>query len=362
MHLERAHCLATLIKDGAEMSQLSDREHIRTHPSMYIGDTTTRGLHHLPGELVSNSVDEFLRGRVTKVRVEIADQIISVIDDGPGFPFDQPSQHGNASLADDYMVKFHSQPSADNHAPHVHVHSPIGAGLVVVNALSQWLTIESWSNEKLHRRRFEQGIAQPVDDSTNENDSPFFPSDESVPARRGTRISFWPDPEVFDVSELDAINLRRKLFEAVHLIPGLKIQLQDECYHAPGGLVDLAAFHSYGQYWKTFSFNGEVDNIMVHAVAAGQIRNDTKDTEWLTWANGIKTYYTGSDGTHHDAFTKALENVNWKPSVALIHVIAKEPKYAGPTRTKLDMPEKEAALTDALTKSLKKFEANFAKQ
>ena len=87
--------------------KLSDIEHVRKRPGMYIGDTTSRGLHHLPGEIIGNSIDEFLRGRATRVAVSVQDGIVTVADDGSGMPFDQPSILDGASLANDYLSSFH---------------------------------------------------------------------------------------------------------------------------------------------------------------------------------------------------------------------------------------------------------------
>ena len=342
--------------------RLSDREHVRKRPSMYIGDTTARGLHHLPGELVSNSVDEFLQGRLTIVRIKITDGVVEVTDDGAGMPFDLPSKFENESLADDYFTRFHDKPTADDHAPHVHVHSPIGVGLTVVNALSQWMHVETWREGKFFERRFECGVPKPVDVRVGENAvRPFFDSTHHVAEKRGTRISFQPDPEIFQSGLIEPRNLRRKLFDAVHLTPGLLIELQNERFHAPNGLLDLAAFETLYPYGRAFNFDAEVAQLLVRAVAVGNTANG-KETKWHTWANGIRTWYTPSSGTHEDAFSKALGNVDWQPSAAFIHVIAKEPRFAGPTRTKLGMPEKEepmvAALTEALSKYVKEHHSN----
>jgi len=342
--------------------KLSDVEHVRKRPGMYIGDTTARGLHHLPGELIGNSIDEFLRDRATRVAVSIKeDGVVTVTDDGSGLPFDAPSMQGMDSFACDCFSNFHRTPSVDNHAPHVHFYSPIGVGLVVVNALSEFMSVESWRNGKLYRQSFSRGVVSSALEQSDGSDAdPFFQN--SNKPDRGTRIIYKADPEIFGEQLTDASCLRSRMFDAAHLHPGIVIELQNERYCAPGGLGDLVSFNSFVPAADCFVLNTMHDEVAIHAAASSStlrsvaIFNDSDEvTQWTTWANGTRTIYGKTSGTHQDAFAEALESVGWRPRIAMIHVVMHQPKFAGPTKTLLDVPEKKAAMVEALIPALEKY-------
>jgi len=340
--------------------KLSDLEHIRKRPGMYIGGTKLQGLHHLPGELIGNSIDEFLRGRATRVAVSVNDGVVTVTDDGSGLPFDQPSTQDADSLVCDYFTNFHRTPSVDSHAPHVHFHSPMGVGLVVVNALSEFMTVESWTDGKLYRQAYSRGApTSSAEQSEGSDVEPFFPNADG--SKRGTRITYKADPEIFGERLTDGSYLRSRMFDAAHLHPGIVIELQNERFHAPGGLGDLVRFNSFSPTSGCFVLNTVHDEIAIHAAASGKQPKrfdefaQANETQWTTWANGVQTAYSKTSGTHQDAFDEALKSVGWQPRIAMIHVVMHEPKYAGPTKTKLDVPEKKQAMIDALTTALEKY-------
>ena len=339
--------------------KLSHIEHIRKRPGMYIGGTQLHGLHHLPGELIGNSIDEFLRGRATRVAVSVKDGVVTVADDGSGLPFDQPSTQDTDSLACDHFSNFHRTASVDSHGPHVHFYSSMGVGLVVVNALSEFMSVESWRNGRLYRQSFSRGIPEPLEQSDGSGSEAFFPLTEDP--KRGTRIIYKADPEIFDEYQTEGSFLRSRMFDAAHLHPGIVIELQNERFHAPGGLGDLVSFNSFSPLASCFVLNTVHAEIAIHAAASGDQRksfgssHQSDETNWTTWANGVRTIYGKTSGTHQDAFAEALEFVGWQPRTAMIHVVMHEPKYAGPTKTQLDVPEKKQAMLDALTPALEQY-------
>lgn len=329
------------------MDRLSDREHVRKRPGMYIGDTKLKGLHHLVGEIIGNSIDQFLVDQVSRISIQIEDGVATIVDDGPGLPFDLPSNFGNDSLATDYFLKIHKTPSVDHHAPHVHFHSPIGVGVFVVAALSEYVNVESFRNGKLYSQSFSRGeattkVAQP------NSAEPFF-ADQNEEASRGTRFTFKPDPEIFPDHTLDAICLRGRILDAAYLYPGMIFELQKERF-CTRGLADLAMTECSTPSTDCFWLDHEIDGVAIHAAARGHARNS--QTLWKSWANGVRTTYGDTGGTHEDAFREALQVVGWNPEVALIHVVMQEPKYAGPTKCLLDVPEKKNGMKAAILEAL----------
>ena len=143
--------------------------------------------------------------------------------------------------------------------------------------------------------------------------------------------------------------------DAAHLYPGLFLELQQERFHSPRGLADLALTDSMAMASNCFYMDCVVDDVAIQAAAHGRLRQSETVTAWKTWANGVRTRYVNSDGTHHDAFVSALDEVGWQPRVAFIHVIMQEPRYAGPTKAKLDVPDKEESIRTALLEALLKY-------
>ena len=87
----------------------------------------------------------------------------------------------------------------------------------------------------------------------------------------------------------------------------------------------------------------------------GSVRSNDDSTRWVTWANGVRTVYGNTSGTHEDAFAEALESVGWQPRIAMIHVVMREPMYAGPTKAQLDVPDKKQSMIDALQPALESY-------
>lgn len=296
-------------------------EAIRKRPGMYIGDPYEGGIEHLIYELVANSIDLFLSGKATKVHVAINGTEISVSDDGPGLPFDHVEMN-SVSKAVHWLTHLHDTPTADGHAPHVHLNAT-GVGLVLVNALSSSLTVVSHRNGTRWKQHFAKGeiVGAP---------------EASVSSAKGTSITFTADLDVLEASLPRMHVLRRRLFDVAHLFPGMKVQLGDETFHAPGGLADYVQFlasqnedpcHASTPS-RLLHVRHESDELTVEAAAVGS----SAKCQWLSWCNGTGTRL---HGTHVDGFRDALRRKDWTPAVAMISVIMKQPRFSAPMRSKV---------------------------
>ncbi|MCW8141856.1 MAG: hypothetical protein KIT58_23365, partial [Planctomycetota bacterium] len=209
-------------------------EHVRSRPAMYIGDIYERGLHHLVNEVVDNSVDEALAGFCTRIDVTVhGDGSITILDDGRGIPVGMHPKAKKPTVEVCLTIigaggKFDKGSYKISGGLH-------GVGVSCVNALSEWLECEVYREGKSHSIRFARG--QTVK-----------PLEELGPSpRRGTKITFKPDPEIFKQSqEFKFERLSKRLRELAYLNAGLKIALRDERgegkveeYHSPNGLVDF---------------------------------------------------------------------------------------------------------------------------
>jgi DNA gyrase subunit B len=195
-------------------NQLSPLEAVRKRPGMYVGDTEDgTGLANMIWELVANALDEHLAGRCSRISVEVReDGAISVDDDGRGFPL---LDRDGGSFVERALTRLHDTPTLDGHAPHEHV-GLHGVGLFPVNALSSWLVVEVFSDGRHHEQRFGRGVA-----TTSMRD--VGPTD-----RRGTRVTFAPDPTIFRDTWLDAGRVGRRLREISWLLPALTLELNDQ--------------------------------------------------------------------------------------------------------------------------------------
>ena len=223
--------------DSSEIQVLEGLEPVRKRPGMYIGSTDERGLHHLIVEIVDNSVDESLAGYCDTITVEITREgAVAVTDNGRGIPIDIHPKEG-VSAVQVVLTKLHAGGKFGGGGYKVSggLH---GVGLSVVNALSEWLEVEVRKNGKIWRQRYMRGI----------------PMRELAPvgetAETGTKVTFYPDAEIFETIEFNYDTVRTRLREVAYLNKGLKINLIDnrpgqeknETFHYEGGILDFVDY------------------------------------------------------------------------------------------------------------------------
>jgi len=203
---------------GAQQIQiLKDLEAVRKRPSMYIGSTGPRGLHHLVSEVVDNSIDEVLAGFCENIEVVIhSDNSITVTDDGRGIPVSAHPVYKKPAL-ELVMTFLHAGGKFDNKIYRV-AGGLHGVGVSVVNALSEWLEAKVIRKGKTWQQRYEQGKPVTKVECIEENSS----------HKTGTEISFKPDEEIFESIEFDWERITRRLRELAFLNQGLRIQVEDE--------------------------------------------------------------------------------------------------------------------------------------
>jgi len=208
------------------MDHLTDLEHIRKRPSMYIGDTTVRGLHHIFDELLDNSIDQFLAGNATAVTASTTGSTLKFSDDGPGLPFDEPCENAD-SLATYYLTEVRrNSPTADGHTPHIHL-GGWGCGLRIVTALTEKCHVTSVRNKSLWRKSFTKGIADGSATVTSQRGTP------------GTTYDLTIDREIFS-NDWCQQRIDRRMKDAAYLFPGFRVQSPSLRFVAPQGLADLA--------------------------------------------------------------------------------------------------------------------------
>jgi DNA gyrase subunit B len=331
-------------------------EHVRTRPAMYIGDVHERGLHHLVSEVVDNSVDEAMAGFCTRIEVTIhTDGSISVLDDGRGIPVAIHSKVKKPTLEVCLTIlgaggKFDKGTYKVSGGLH-------GVGVSCVNALAEWLDAEVYREGRVHHMRFSRGQTVKQLEQLGTTD------------KRGTKITFKPDGEIFRAStEFKFERLSKRLKELAYLNAGLRITLRDERgegkseeYHYPEGLVAFvnALSGSENQLLpKPIMLNGGADSAESRGRVEVEIAiqyNDTYTDTIVSYVNNINTI---DGGTHETGFRTAITTTlnNWlkendksdkgadeRPTgddyreglVAVVSVKIPEPQFEGQTKGKL---------------------------
>lgn len=337
---------------GANQIQvLEGLEAVRKRPGMYIGSTSSKGLHHLVYEVVDNSIDEALAGFCDKIEVVIhMDNSVTVVDNGRGIPVDIQPQIGKPAVEVVLTIlhaggKFGGEGYKVSGGLH-------GVGVSVVNALSEWLEVEVRRNGSIHHQRFERGF--PVTQLT------VIGSAETT----GTTITFKPDPEIFEEVVFEFGVLAQRLRELSFLNKGLKIVLKDERenqekdFQHEGGIIDFVRHLNKNKdvlHPKPIYFAGEKDDV---AVEIALQYNDGYAENIFSFANNINTQ---EGGTHEAGFKTAMTRVIndyarrhslLKESennlsgediregmTAIISAKVREPQFEGQTKTKLGNSE-----------------------
>ncbi|HSL22628.1 MAG TPA: DNA topoisomerase (ATP-hydrolyzing) subunit B [Vicinamibacterales bacterium] len=342
---------------------LEGLEAVRKRPAMYIGSTGPLGLHHLVYEVVDNSIDEALAGYCDQVNVTIhIDGSITVIDNGRGIPVDRHAS--GKSAAEVVLTVLHAGGKFDNVSYKVSggLH---GVGVSVVNALSETLELEIWRNGQVYQQSYERGKPQ---------------GDLEVAGttkRRGTKVTFKPDPEIFETTEFSFDTLAQRLRELAFLNGGVTITLEDERdgknhkFHYEGGINSFVKFLNQNKapvHDKPIYMRGERDGIDVEI----SLQWNEGYTETIyAFANNINTH---EGGTHLSGFRSALtRTINYYASknnlakdlkesisgddireglTAIVSVKIPRPQFEGQTKTKLGNTEVkgivEAVVNDRL--------------
>ena len=249
---------------GADQIQiLEGLEAVRKRPGMYIGSTSSRGLHHLVYEIVDNSVDEALAGFCSNIEVTIEkDNSITVCDNGRGIPVGENHKAGKSALEVVFTVlhaggKFGGGGYKVSGGLH-------GVGASVVNALSTWLTVEVYSEGKIYGQRYQRGIAEDEVKVIGTCD----------PELHGTKVHFLPDNTIFEETVYDYEILKQRLRETAFLTKGLRIVLIDDRGEAPhkhefhyaGGIKEFVNYLNRGKeplYEEVIYCEGSKDKVYV---------------------------------------------------------------------------------------------------
>ncbi|MCI0337669.1 MAG: DNA topoisomerase (ATP-hydrolyzing) subunit B [Acidobacteria bacterium] len=339
---------------GAEaITVLEGREAVRKRPAMYIGSTGDLGLHHLVYEIVDNSVDEALAGFCDKVEVSIhLDNSVTVEDNGRGIPVDIHRQEKRPA-AEVVMTVLHAGGKFDTNSYKVSggLH---GVGASVVNFLSEWLRMEIRRDGGVYEQEYKRGIpaAQLKKTGTSK--------------RRGTKITFKPDPEIFTTADFSFDRLSERLREKAFLNKGIKITITDEReeaekkheFYYEGGIAEFVkhlnknknVLHSKPLYFENQT--DEEDNLTIEIALQ---YNDGYDEKVFSFANNINTV---DGGTHLSGFRTALSKAINKYAqssglikdfkgqltgddvreglVAVIAIKLPQPQFEGQTKGKLN--------------------------
>ena len=357
---------------GADQIQiLEGLEAVRKRPGMYIGSTSSRGLHHLVYEIVDNSVDEALAGYCDTIRVTInKDNTITVVDNGRGIPVGINHKTGLPAVEVVFTVlhaggKFGGGGYKVSGGLH-------GVGASVVNALSEWLEVEISNEGKLYKQRYERGKVIYKLKVVGECD----------PEQTGTKVSFKPDPEIFEELVFDYGTLKQRLREMAFLTKGLKIILTDDreekpverVFHYEGGIKEFVQYLNKSKtplYEQIIYCEGMKDGVSVEVAMQ---HNDSYSDNTYGFVNNITT---PEGGTHIVGFRNALtktfndyarKNKLLKDSepnlsgedireglTAIISVKIEEPQFEGQTKQKLGNSEARGAVDNVVSSQLEIF-------
>jgi len=359
---------------AANIKVLEGLEAVRKRPGMYIGDTSERGLHHLVFEVVDNSVDEALAGECSRIAVTIhIDSSVTVVDNGRGIPVELHPTEG-VSAAQVVMTKLHAGGKFDKGAYKVSggLH---GVGVSVVNALSETLEMEVRRAGKVYAQRYRRG-------------DPVAPVEETgVTDQRGTRVTFKPDPLIFETLEFSFDILSQRLRELAFLNRGLHITIEDEREQKSHEFLYEGGIVSFVQTLNKAKTPIHPDVIYLHGTRDGlEIEialqwNEGYSESVYAFANNINTI---EGGTHLVGFKSALTRTINAYAVAngllkkdnealqgedmregltaVISVKVPEPQFEGQTKTKLGNSEVkgivEALVNDRLAVYLEEHPAD----
>ncbi|MBR4965779.1 MAG: DNA topoisomerase (ATP-hydrolyzing) subunit B [Lachnospiraceae bacterium] len=357
---------------GADQIQiLEGLEAVRKRPGMYIGSTSLRGLHHLVYEIVDNSIDEALAGFCDTIKVTInKDNSITVIDNGRGIPVGINQKAGIPAVEVVFTIlhaggKFGGGGYKVSGGLH-------GVGASVVNALSNWLEVEIYRDGKIYIQRYERGVVM-------------YPLKEigTCPAdKTGTKVSFLPDPTIFEETVFDFDTLKQRFREMAFLTKGLKIVLRDErfeeikekTFHYEGGIKEFVQYLNKGKtpiYENILYFEGTKNNVYVEVALQ---HNDSFNESTYSFVNNINT---PEGGMHLSGFRNALtktfndyarsakllkdseanlsgEDIR-EGLTSIVSIKIEDPQFEGQTKQKLGNSEARVAVDQIVSEQLTYF-------
>ena len=358
---------------GADQIQiLEGLEAVRKRPGMYIGSTSSRGLHHLVYEIVDNAVDEALAGFCHNILVTInKGDSVTVVDDGRGIPVGINKKAGLPAVEVVFTVlhaggKFGGGGYKVSGGLH-------GVGASVVNALSTWLEVEICNEGKIYQQRYERGKVMEKLTVIGECD----------PEKTGTKVTFQPDPEIFEDTVYDFDVLKQRLLEMAFLTKNIRIVLRDErdeenvrekIFHYEGGIKEFVTYLNKGKtplYDDIIYCEGTRDGVYVEVAMQ---HNDSYTEGSYSFVNNITT---PEGGTHLTGFKNALTktfndyaraNKLVKDSdqnltgddireglTAIVSIKIEEPQFEGQTKQKLGNSEARGAVESVVTEQLTVF-------
>ena len=355
---------------GADQIQiLVGLEAVRKRPGMYIGSTSSRGLHHLVYEIVDNSVDEALAGVCDTIEVTInPDNSVTVIDNGRGIPVGINHKAGIPAVEVVFTIlhaggKFGGGGYKVSGGLH-------GVGASVVNALSTWLEVEIRSEGKIYKQRYERGhVCYPLKEIGT-----------CEPENTGTKVTFSPDPEIFEETVYDYDILKQRLREMAFLTKNLKIVLRDmrpedgmieKTFHYEGGITEFVTYLNRSKtplYEDVLYFEGKKDNVYVEVAMQ---HNDSYTESTYSFVNNIST---PEGGTHlagfRNAITKTFNDYARNAKLlkdseanlsgediregltAIVSVKIEDPQFEGQTKQKLGNSEARGAVDSIVSEYL----------
>ena len=357
---------------GADQIQiLEGLEAVRKRPGMYIGSTSTRGLHHLVYEIVDNSVDEALAGYCDEIQVDVnKDNSVTVSDNGRGIPVGINHKAGLPAVEVVFTVlhaggKFGGGGYKVSGGLH-------GVGASVVNALSRWLEVEIYHEGKIYKQRYERGNVS----------YKLKVIGECEPDRTGTKVTFLPDDEIFEDTVFDYDTLKQRFREMAFLTKGLRIVLRDwrgeklheHVFHYEGGIKEFVTYLNKSKtplYDQIIYCEGTKDGVYVEVAMQ---HNDSYSDNTYGFVNNITT---PEGGTHVVGFRNALtktfndyarKNKLLKDSepnlsgedireglTAIIRVKIEDPQFEGQTKQKLGNSEARGAVDNIVSTQLEIF-------
>lgn len=352
---------------GADQIQiLEGLEAVRKRPGMYIGSTAAKGLHHLVYEIVDNAVDEALAGFCDTIEVNInKDNSITVMDNGRGIPVGINHKAGIPAVEVVFtMLHAGGKFGGGGYKVSGGLH---GVGASVVNALSEWLEVEICVEGRRYVQRYERG--KPV----------MKLEDKGETCKRGTKVSFLPDKEIFEETVFDYEILKQRLREMAFLTKGIKIILRDQreeeprekSFHYEGGIKEYVQYlnrHKDPLYSDIIYCEGKKDNVYVEVAMQ---HNSTYVEGCYSFVNNITT---PEGGTHMIGFRNALTKTfndyaraqkilkDNEPNLsgediregltAIVSIKLPEPQFEGQTKQKLGNSEARGAVDSILSEQL----------